>query len=227
MNASFSEQFIVNPSQKLQGTLRVPGDKSISHRAIMLGALAKGTTQINGFLEGEDTIATLQAFQNMGVSIDRPAEGQVTLQGVGLHGLQAPDCPLDLGNSGTSMRLLAGLMAGQAFSVEMSGDIYLSRRPMRRVTEPLTTMGADIETSEQGTPPLKIKGGQCLQGINYTMPIASAQVKSSLLLAGLYAQGRTCVIEPGTTRDHTERMLKGFGYAVKKEGQRICLQGGG
>ena len=227
MNTFFTQQFIVNPSRKLQGTLRVPGDKSISHRAIMLGALAEGTTQINGFLEGEDTKATLQAFQNMGVSIDRPDQGQVTLQGVGLQGLHAPDRPLDLGNSGTSMRLLAGLMAGQAFSVEMGGDLYLSRRPMRRVTDPLATMGAQIETNEKGTPPLKIKGGQRLQGIDYTMPIASAQVKSCLLLAGLYAQGTTCVIEPSVTRDHTERMLKGFGYAVKKEGQRVCLQGGG
>jgi 3-phosphoshikimate 1-carboxyvinyltransferase len=222
-----SQQFIVNPSQKLQGTLHVPGDKSISHRAIMLGALAEGTTQINGFLEGEDTKATLQAFENMGVSIDRPDQKQVTLHGVGLQGLHAPDRPLDLGNSGTSMRLLSGLMAGQAFSVEMGGDIYLSRRPMRRVTDPLTTMGAQIETSEKGMPPLKIKGGQRLQGINYTMPIASAQVKSCLLLAGLYANGTTCVIEPAPTRDHTERMLAGFGYGVKREGQRICLQSGG
>jgi len=194
-----SQQFIVNPSQKLQGTLHVPGDKSISHRAIMLGALAEGTTQINGFLEGEDTKATLQAFENMGVSIDRPDQKQVTLHGVGLQGLHAP---------GTSMRLLSGLMAGQAFSVEMGGDIYLSRRPMRRVTDPLTTMGAQIETSEKGMPPLKIKGGQRLQGINYTMPIASAQVKSCLLLAGLYAQGTTCAIEPSVTRDHTEPAMR-------------------
>ena len=226
MNIS-TTQFIVNPGGKLHGTLRMPGDKSISHRAIMLGALAEGTTQVKGFLEGEDTLATLAAFRAMGVSIDRPTHGQVTIPGVGLHGLQVPSKPLYLGNSGTSMRLLSGLMAGQAFSVEMGGDASLSRRPMRRVTEPLTMMGARIETTEQGTPPLKIHGGQRLQGINYTMPIASAQLKSCLFLAGLYAEGTTCVTEPAPTRDHTERMLAGFGYTVKREGQRICLQRGG
>ncbi len=219
------QKFIVKPGGKLQGTFRVPGDKSISHRAIMLGAIAEGTTQVKGFLEGEDTLATLAAFTAMGVSIEGPTNGQVTIHGVGLHGLQAPSAPLYLGNSGTSMRLLSGLMAGQAFSVEMRGDASLSRRPMRRVTDPLTKMGAQIET--EGTPPLKIFGGQSLQGINYTMPIASAQVKSCLLLAGLYADGTTCVMEPAPTRDHTERMLTGFGYSVKRDGQHICLQGGG
>jgi 3-phosphoshikimate 1-carboxyvinyltransferase len=223
-----TKTFIIKPGGKLHGTLRVPGDKSISHRAIMLGALSThGTTHINGFLEGEDTLATLAAFQAMGVSIEGPRQGQVTIHGVGLHGLQAPSAPLYLGNSGTSMRLLSGIMAGQAFSVEMGGDASLSRRPMRRVTEPLTTMGAWIETTEKGTPPLKIHGGQRLQGINYTLPVASAQVKSCLLLAGLYAQGTTCVTAPAPTRDHTERMLAGFGYSVKREGQRVCLQGGG
>ncbi len=226
MNTDFT-QFIVQPSRSLQGTLRVPGDKSISHRAIMLGALAEGTTQISSFLEGEDTLATLAAFRTMGVSITGPHQGQVTLHGVGLHGLQAPATPLYLGNSGTSMRLLAGLMSGQSFSVEMTGDNSLSRRPMRRVTEPLITMGARIETTSLGTPPLKITGGQSLQGIDYTMPVASAQVKSSLLLAGLYAKGETCVTEPAPTRDHTERMLRGFGYPVKREQQRVCIPGGG
>jgi len=220
-----TQTFIVNPSNKLHGTLRVPGDKSISHRAIMLGALAEGTTHINGFLEGEDTLATLAAFQAMGVSIEGPHQREVTIHGVGLQGLQAPAAPLYLGNSGTSMRLLSGLMAGQAFSVEMAGDASLSRRPMRRVTEPLSTMGAWIET--KGTPPLKIHGGQRLQGINYTLPVASAQVKSCLLLAGLYAQGTTCVTAPAPTRDHTERMLAGFGYSVQQKGLRVCLQGGG
>ncbi len=220
-----TQTFIVKPSSKLHGTLRVPGDKSISHRAIMLGALAEGTTHINGFLEGEDTLATLAAFQAMGVSIEGPHQREVTIHGVGLHGLQAPSAPLYLGNSGTSMRLLSGIMAGQAFSVEMGGDASLSRRPMRRVTEPLTTMGAWIET--KGTPPLKIHGRQRLQGINYTLPVASAQVKSCLLLAGLYAQGTTCVTAPAPTRDHTERMLAGFGYPVQQKGLRVCLQGGG
>lgn len=226
-NVNLSTQFIVNPSGPLQGIFRVPGDKSISHRAIMLGALANGMTQISGFLEGEDTLATLAAFRAMGVHIEGPHQGQVILSGIGLHGLQPPTMPLYLGNSGTSMRLLAGLMAGQAFAVEMTGDSSLSNRPMRRVTEPLTAMGAQIETTAQGTPPLTIKGGQSLQGIDYHLPIASAQVKSSLLLAGLYANGLTCITEPAPTRDHTERLLTGFGYPVQRNGKRICLAGGG
>jgi 3-phosphoshikimate 1-carboxyvinyltransferase len=226
-NVNSSTQFIVHPSGSLQGVLRVPGDKSISHRAIMLGALANGTTQISGFLEGEDTLATLAAFRAMGVSIEGPHRGQIILQGVGLHGLQPPEMPLYLGNSGTSMRLLAGLMAGQAFTVEMTGDSSLSRRPMRRVTEPLAMMGAQIETTVQGTPPLKIKGRQPLQGIDYQLPVASAQVKSCLLLAGLYAKGMTCVTEPAPTRDHTERLLTGFGYPIQRHGQRVCLVDGG
>jgi 3-phosphoshikimate 1-carboxyvinyltransferase len=226
-NVNLSTQFIVNPSGPLQGTFRVPGDKSISHRAIMLGALANGTTQISGFLEGEDTLATLAAFRAMGVHIEGPNQGQVILSGVGLHGLHPPQMPLYLGNSGTSMRLLAGLMAGQAFAVEMTGDSSLSHRPMRRVTEPLTAMGAQIETTAQGTPPLTIKGGQTLQGIDYHLPVASAQVKSSLLLAGLYANGLTCITEPAPTRDHTERLLTGFGYPIQRNSKRICLAGGG
>jgi 3-phosphoshikimate 1-carboxyvinyltransferase len=220
-------QFIVNPSSQLRGTLQVPGDKSISHRAIMLGAIAEGTTHITGFLEGEDTLATLAAFKAMCVPIDGPHQGQITLHGVGLHGLKPPVAPLYLGNSGTSIRLLAGLLAGQAFSVEMQGDASLSRRPMRRVTDPLTSMGARIDTTDKGTPPLKIHGQQSLKGINYLMPVASAQVKSCLLLAGLYAKGTTCVTEPAPTRDHTERMLAGLGYEVQRDGQRICLHGGG
>jgi 3-phosphoshikimate 1-carboxyvinyltransferase len=221
------EKFRVNPGGNLQGVFRVPGDKSISHRAIMLGAIAEGLTHVNGFLEGEDTLATLAAFQAMGVSIDGPHSGQVVITGVGLHGLQAPKQALYLGNSGTSMRLLTGLMAGQKFSVEMMGDVSLSRRPMRRVTVPLIEMGAKIETNAEGKPPLKIQGGQSLQAIDYKMPVASAQVKSGLLLAGLYAKGITCVTEPAPTRDHTERMLAGFGYELKLELGRVCLKGGG
>jgi len=220
-------QFIVSPSKSLQGRLRVPGDKSISHRSIMLGALAEGTTHISGFLEGEDTLATLAAFKSMCVLIEGPEQGRVTVNGVGLHGLQAPYKPLYLGNSGTSMRLLAGLMAGQTFSVEMTGDESLSKRPMRRVTDPLATMGALIYSTASGTPPLKIQGNQQLHSIHYPMPIASAQVKSCLLLAGLYAQGTTCITEPAPTRDHTERMLRGFGYPVQQEGNRVCVTGGG
>jgi len=227
METFSTQKFVVNPGGKIDGTLRVPGDKSISHRAIMLGALAKGTTQINGFLEAEDTNATLEAFKEMGVPIEGPSSGQITIQGVGLHGLQAPSIPLYLGNSGTAIRLLSGLMAGQTFSVEMGGDESLSYRPMRRITEPLNAMGAHILASENDTPPLIIMDKQRLQGIDYVMPIASAQVKSCLLLAGLYANGATCVAEPAPTRDHTERMLHGFGYPIKRDGRRVCLQGGG
>ena len=219
--------FIVSPSANLHGHLRVPGDKSISHRAIMLGALAEGVTRIGGFLEGEDCLATLQAFRAMGVGIEGPQNGNVTIQGVGLHGLRAPREPLYMGNSGTSMRLLAGLLAGQTFASVLTGDASLSRRPMRRVTEPLSLMEAQIATTPEGTAPLRIQGNSALQGIDYTLPVASAQIKSCLLLAGLYAQGRTCVTEPAATRDHTERMLTSFGYDLERQERRVCLHGGG
>lgn len=220
--------FEVQPGGKLFGETRVPGDKSISHRAIMLGSLAEGVTQVKGFLQAEDALATLQAFRDMGVKIEGPANGCVTIHGVGKHGLKAPQKPLDLGNSGTSMRLLSGLLAGQAFNSELIGDKSLSGRPMKRVTEPLAQMGADIKTTEKGTAPLEITGrsGQ-LQGINYVMPMASAQVKSCLLLAGMYAQGETRVTEPAPTRDHTERMLSGFSYPVKREGNSISIDANG
>ena len=227
MSSTRNTIFKAAPGGKLHGEIRVAGDKSISHRSIMLGALADGVTEVSGFLEGEDCLATLAAFRAMGVRIDGPDQGRVSIHGVGLHGLQAPQGPLYLGNSGTSMRLLAGLMAGQPFDVVMSGDASLSRRPMKRVTTPLMEMSARIETSPDGTPPLKISGGGSLHGIDYVMPMASAQVKSCLLLAGLYAEGRTCVTEPAPTRDHTERMLTGFGYAVERDGSKVCLQGGG
>jgi len=220
-------QFIVHPSQKLQGHYRVAGDKSISHRSIMLGSLAEGTTKVTGFLEGEDTLATLAAFRAMGVKIAYVEKGEITIEGVGLHGLKMPAKPLDLGNSGTSMRLLSGLLAGQKFYVELTGDESLSRRPMRRVTDPLKQMGANIETTLKGTAPLKIHAIKNLNAITYDMPVASAQVKSCLLLAGLYAQGTTCVTEPAPTRDHTERMLTGFGYPVMRDGNRICVNSGG
>lgn len=224
---SANVRFLVRPGGALRGRVRVPGDKSISHRSIMLGALADGVTAVSGFLEGEDSLATLRAFRQMGVRIDGPADGRVTIHGVGLQGLKAPSGPLDLGNSGTSMRLMAGLLAGQGFGCTLIGDASLSRRPMRRVTEPLSRMGAQIETTDAGTPPLRIHPVAGLTGIHYDMPVASAQVKSSLLLAGLYARGETCVTEPAPTRDHTERMLAGFGYAVRREGSRACVEGGG
>ena len=222
-----STHFIVSPSATLHGHVRAPGDKSISHRAIMLGALADGVTRIGGFLEGEDCLATLQAFRAMGVAIDGPRNGSVVIQGVGLHGLQAPGTPLYMGNSGTSMRLLAGLLAGQTFASVLTGDASLNRRPMRRVTEPLSRMGARIVTTPAGAAPLQIQGNPTLQGIDYTLPVASAQVKSALLLAGLYARGQTCVTEPAPTRDHTERMLIGFDYPLEQRERRVCLRGGG
>lgn len=227
MNADKNIRFFVKPGGALNGSVRVPGDKSISHRSIMLGSLAEGTTTISGFLEGEDSLATLAAFKAMGVRIEGPYDGHVIVHGVGLHGLQAPREPLYLGNSGTSMRLLSGLLAGQAFDVELTGDASLSGRPMRRAIDPLAQMGAVVEATASGTAPLKLRGGGTLKGFTYDMPVASAQVKSCLLLAGLYAEGQTCVTEPAPTRDHTERMLSGMGYEVKRDGAKACVAGGG
>lgn len=193
----------------------------------MLGSIADGTTEIEGFLEAADTLATLTAFRKMGVEAEGPAEGKLVIHGVGREGLCGADGPLDLGNSGTSMRLLAGLLAGQPFDSVLIGDESLSRRPMRRVTEPLKKMGAKIETTPEGTAPIHIYGGQKLRGIDYRMPVASAQVKSALLLAGIYAEGVTSVEEPAPTRDHTERMLQAAGYEIFKEGRKVWLRGGG
>ena len=213
------------PAPSLSGTVRVPGDKSISHRAIMLGALADGTTHISGFLEGEDCLATMRAFQAMGVAIEHHGEGRVTVHGAGLHGLRAPTAPLDVGNSGTSMRLMAGVLAGQPFASELIGDASLMQRPMRRVTEPLALMGAEIATSERGTAPLAIHG-KPLHGIRYTLPVVSAQLKSALLFAGLYAEGTTFITETGISRDHSERMLRGFGVEVQQNGATLAIRGG-
>jgi len=223
-NMTKSITFQVQPGGLLQGEARVPGDKSMSHRSIMLGSLAEGVTHVKGFLVAEDALATLQAFRDMGVEIEGPVDGCLTIHGVGKHGLKAPQNELYLGNSGTSMRLLSGLLAGQSFNSVLTGDKSLSGRPMKRVTEPLAAMGADIKASEKGTAPLYITGnaGQ-LQGIDYVMPMASAQVKSCLLLAGMYADGATSVTEPAPTRDHTERMLSGFSYPVKKQGSNVTI----
>ncbi len=218
--------FLAQPGGRLSGSVRVPGDKSISHRSIMLGSLAQGMTEVEGFLEGEDALATLQAFRDMGVVIEGPHHGRLVIHGVGLHGLQPPPGPLYVGNSGTSMRLLAGLLAAQRFDSQLTGDASLSRRPMSRVTAPLQAMGARIAAGADGLPPLTIQGGQRLRAIDYTLPMASAQVKSSLLLAGLYAEGETRVTEPAPTRDHTERMLQGFGYPVAVQGATVALASG-
>lgn len=219
--------FRTQPGGSVNGQIRVPGDKSISHRSIMLGSLADGVTEVSGFLEGEDSLATLQAFRDMGVVIEGPKDGEVTIYGVGMDGLKEPPGPLYVGNSGTSMRLLSGLLAAQSFDSELTGDASLTKRPMGRVADPLRLMGAEIETAENGRPPLKIKGGKALKGIHYDMPMASAQVKSCLLLAGLYAEGETSVTEPAPTRDHTERMLSGFGYPVTQSEATASVSTGG
>lgn len=221
-------EFLVQPGGSLMGHFRVPGDKSISHRSIMLGSLAEGVTEVTGFLEGEDALATLQAFRDMGVVIEGPHNGEVKIHGVGLNGLQPPPGPIYCGNSGTSMRLLSGILAAQSFDSVMTGDASLNKRPMERVAKPLRQMGAEIlTTGEKGTPPVTIKGGKRLKGFHYDMPVASAQVKSGVLLAGLWADGETVVTEPAPTRDHSERMLRGFGYNVKVEGATASLKGGG
>jgi len=205
--------YVVEPGGRIAWNLHVPGDKSVSHRALMLGAIASGVTRITGLLEGEDCLATLRAVARLGVRVQRPAPLEVLIEGVGLHGLAAPAEALDMGNAGTAMRLFMGLLAAQRFDTELVGDASLMRRPMERVAQPLRDMGARIETRD-GRPPVRISGGMALQGIRYAMPVASAQVKSALLLAGLYAHGETTVVDAAATRDHTERMLQGFGVDV-------------
>jgi len=217
--------FVTSHSKSLSGSIRVPGDKSISHRSIMLGSIATGTTRVSGFLQGEDSLATLNAFKEMGVSIERDGSN-VTIQGVGMHGLKMPTNSLNLGNSGTSIRLMSGLLSAQSFNSELCGDKSLSKRPMGRVIEPLRQMGADI-SGPNSMPPLSINGGKTLSAIEYTLPVASAQIKSCILLAGLYSKGSTTVIENGISRDHTERMLRGFGYEVQTSANKISIKGGG
>jgi len=226
MNDGVMDAFVSAPVERINGCIQVPGDKSISHRAVMLGAVANGTTEITGFLPGEDCLATLAAFDAMGVSIERPGETAVRIRGCGLGGLAAPNTPLDMGNSGTAMRLLCGLLAGQPFDSILTGDSSLMRRPMERVADPLRAMGAQIAT-DNGCPPLAITGNRRLHDIDYVMPVASAQVKSALLLAGLYATGPVRITEPAVTRDHTERMLHAFGLPVHREGNRVTLPAGG
>ena len=230
--SAMSASYNISPSNTVVGTISIPGDKSISHRSIMLGSLAEGVTQVTGFLEGEDALATLQAFRDMGVTIEGPDNGKLTIHGVGMKGLKPSKTPLYMGNSGTSMRLLAGILAAQAFDSVLIGDTSLNKRPMERVAAPLRAMGAVIQsTGHNGTSPLSITGrdnvGKLLQGIDYDMPVASAQIKSCLLLAGLWAEGTTTVTQPEISRDHTERMLAAFGYPVTVEGNRISVEGGG
>ena len=217
--------FTVNPTVVTDATVSVPGDKSVSHRALMLGSVAAGQTDISGFLAGEDCLATLAAMSAMDVRIERPAETEVVIYGNGMHGLSQPDGALDLGNSGTGMRLMAGLLSGQKFDSTLTGDESLNSRPMQRIITPLEKMGARID-SQDGKPPLMIQGQSQLQAVDYEMPVASAQVKSAVLLAGLYADGTTSVTEPAVTRDHTERMLQSMGVDVAKKDNVISLEGG-
>tara|TARA_R110000782_G_scaffold39358_5_gene91486 strand:+ start:202 stop:1506 length:1305 start_codon:yes stop_codon:yes gene_type:complete len=217
--------FTVTPSRVHDAIVTVPGDKSISHRALMLGSIADGNTEVDGFLAGEDCLATLTAMRSMGVEIEHPEPTRMSIAGVGLHGLQASKSPLDLGNSGTAMRLMAGLLCGQNFDSELVGDESLTGRPMGRIITPLTQMGARIE-SRSGNPPLTIRGRGPLKAIDYSLPMASAQVKSAILLAGLYADGQSAVSEPAVTRDHTERMLRSMGAKVESAGGKIRIAGG-
>ncbi len=212
--------------QPLRGEIAVPGDKSISHRAVMLAAIADGSSRITGFLEGEDTRATARIFGQLGVRIEAPDASQRIVHGVGLHGLKGTTAALDCGNAGTGMRLLAGLLAGQGFASRLVGDSSLSRRPMNRVVQPLRQMGARIDTQEGGLPPLIIHANNDLQGIDFKLPVASAQVKSAVLLAGLYGRGETRIAEPHPTRDYTERMLQAFGWPIVFQPGEARLTGG-
>ena len=218
-------QFITGRGAPLRGRIRVPGDKSVSHRAIMFASLADGVSRITGFLEGEDTRATAAVFRALGVRIDAPNDGERIVHGVGVDGLRSAGATLDCGNAGTAMRLLAGLLAAQPFDSTLIGDASLSKRPMRRVIEPLARMGARIG-ADDGLPPLRVLGGLRLSGIDYTLPVASAQVKSALLLAGLYADGETTVREPHPTRDYTESMLRQFGVVIDYAPGHATLRGG-
>lgn len=220
------QSYKIIPGASLKGQIDIPGDKSISHRAVMLASIAQGMSHIRGFLAGEDCLCTLKAFSAMGVTVKSISATELMITGVGMHGLQAPTTTLDLGNAGTAIRLLTGLLAGQSFSTTVTGDDSLRKRPMARILKPLATMGAKIQAEPEDKAPLKIFGGQSLQGINYLLPIASAQVKSCLLLAGLYAVGETTVIEPKPSRDHTERMLKAFGIAINQSNNAVTLKGG-
>ena len=212
----------INPCAPLRGEITVPGDKSISHRAVMLGALASGTTHITGFLMGEDCLSTIDCFRKMGVSID-VSDKEVVVEGVGLHGLTAPKSELYTGNSGTTTRLLSGILAGQSFTSTMNGDASIQKRPMGRVMKPLREMGASIEGRDDNFCPLTMHPSE-LHGIEYRLPVASAQLKSAILLAGLYAEGQTTVIEPAPSRDHTERMFRALGVEIETNGNVITLE---
>lgn len=217
--------FNVKPATAVQGRIKVPGDKSISHRSLMLGGIAEGVTEVRGFLPSADCHATLSAQRAMGVSVEELGADHLRIHGVGLRGLRAPSGLLDMGNAGTAIRLFMGLLAGQHFSSTLSGDASLQRRPMERVATPLRLMGADIQT-QGGKPPVLLRPVRRLIGIDYALPVASAQVKSAVLLAALYAEGTTRVTEPAATRDHTERMFETLGVELRRENGTVTLAGG-
>ncbi len=221
-----ANDLIVASGGALTGNIVIPGDKSVSHRAVMFGALADGACQISDCLLGEDVLATIEAFRALGVTVDMHGNGRLTVHGVGVDGLRAPAVPLYLGNSGTSMRLLCGILAGAGLPATLSGDPSLSRRPMRRIAEPLNRMGAHLSTAQGGTPPVVLTGGARLTAIDYVLPVASAQVKSAVLLAGLFADGVTRVTEPAPTRDHTELMLRACGVELDSHHGTVSLRGG-
>ncbi len=221
-----ANDLIVASGGALTGNIVIPGDKSVSHRAVMFGALADGACQISDCLLGEDVLATIEAFRALGVKVDMHGNGRLTVHGVGVDGLRAPAVPLYLGNSGTSMRLLCGILAGAGLPATLSGDPSLSRRPMRRIAEPLNRMGAHLSTAQGGTPPVVLTGGARLTAIDYVLPVASAQVKSAVLLAGLFADGVTRVTEPAPTRDHTELMLRACGVELDSHHGTVSLRGG-
>lgn len=218
---------VIRPSDGITGEIALPGDKSISHRSVLFAAIADGDTTINGFLTGEDTLNTARAVQALGITVDGVGSSHLVVRGKGLDGLREPSTVLDLGNSGTGMRLLAGLLAAQDFFSILTGDEYLRKRPMGRIVEPLRMMGAAIDGPGGGKrAPLAIRGGgRAIRPLDYTSPVASAQVKSALLLAGLSAEGVTSVSEPAKSRDHTERMFRFFGLEVKEEGTRVSIRG--
>jgi 3-phosphoshikimate 1-carboxyvinyltransferase len=217
------QMFEAHPAMRVFGTMTVPGDKSISHRALMLSGIAEGVSEVTGFLASEDCLATLSAMRALGVRIEQPSATHVLIHGVGLRGLQAAGRPLDMGNAGTAMRLFTGLLSAQEFDSRLIGDASLMKRPMERVAKPLREMGADVRT-HNGTPPVDIGGARRLRGIDYRMPIASAQVKSAILLAALYAAEPTTITAPGVSRDHSERMLEGCGVRISTEGLSTTLQ---
>ena len=223
MSLKGNTNFRIEPSNSITGKANIPGDKSISHRAIILAAIADGESRIKNFLQGEDTLATIRVFQKMGVNIKNDGD-IIIVKGVGLHGLRAENPTLDFGNSGTSVRLLSGLLSAQNFSSQLIGDESLMKRPMSRIINPLQKMNAKINCTDLGTLPIKIEGGQKIKGIEYELPIFSAQLKSCLLLAGLYAEGTTKIIENTPTRDHTERMLANFSHSVIKKGNQISIK---